>query len=67
MGLVGHVPDLAAHVAWLIGGKKAQVDLAKAAVAQVVCSEPPDKGGGVLVWLVPPEWFMEEPAVCGPK
>jgi len=59
VGLVGHMPDLAADVAWMIGSKKLQLDLAKAGVARVACAEPPDKGSGVLVWLVPPEWFME--------
>jgi len=59
IGLVGHMPDLAAHAAWLIGSRKAQLDLEKAGVARLVCAEPPDKGSGVLVWLVPPEWFME--------
>lgn len=58
VGLVGHMPDLAAHVAWLIGSKKAQVDLAKAGVARILCAEDPDKGTGTLVWLVSPSWFM---------
>jgi phosphohistidine phosphatase len=59
VGLVGHMPDLATDVAWLVGSKKAQLDLEKAGVARVVCAEEPDKGSGVLVWLVPPEWFMK--------
>jgi phosphohistidine phosphatase len=58
IALVGHMPDLAADVAWLIGSKKAQVDLAKAGVARILCAEAPDKGTGTLVWLVSPAWFM---------
>jgi phosphohistidine phosphatase len=58
IGLVGHMPDLAGDVAWLIGSKKAQVDLAKAGVARILCAEAPDKGIGTLVWLVSPAWFM---------
>jgi phosphohistidine phosphatase len=57
VALVGHQPDLAALAAWLIGSKKAQLDLAKAGVAAIHCDEEPRKGSGVLVWLVTPEWF----------
>ncbi len=56
IGLVGHQPDLAEHVAWLIGSKKAHLDMAKAGVAAIRCGEP-RKGGGMLLWLVTPEWF----------
>lgn len=56
VGLVGHQPDLAEHVAWLIGSKKAHIDLDKAGVAAIRCGEP-RKGGGMLVWLVTPQWF----------
>src|SRR5262249_52131893 len=33
IALVGHMPDLAEHAAWLIGSKKAQLELAKAGAA----------------------------------
>jgi len=56
VALIGHQPDLVAHTAWLIGSKKARLDLAKAGVACVQC-DAPEKGGGVLLWLVTPEWF----------
>jgi phosphohistidine phosphatase len=57
VALVGHMPDLAEYAAWLIGSRKAQVDLAKAGVARIVCQGTPDKGEGVLTWLITPEWY----------
>ena len=43
-------------LAWLIGSKKARLELAKAGAAHVDC-ESFGKGGGTLQWLVTPEWF----------
>ena len=57
VALVGHQPDLGACVAWLVGSKKAQIELAKAGVAYVISSDKPDKGTGRLEWLTTPEWF----------
>lgn len=59
VGLVGHMPDLAELACWLIGGKKAQIDLAKAGVARISCTKGPRKGEGILVWLVTPEWMSK--------
>jgi phosphohistidine phosphatase len=56
IALVGHQPHLGLWTAWLIGSKKAQIDIAKAGVAHVSCDEP-RKGAGLLRWLVPPEWL----------
>jgi phosphohistidine phosphatase SixA len=56
IGLVGHQPDLGEHLAWLIGSKRAQIDLAKAGVAAVHVADEPAKGTGVLLWLVTPDW-----------
>jgi len=56
IALVGHQPHLGYCTAWLIGGKKAQIEIAKAGVACVACDEP-RKGAGLLRWLVPPEWL----------
>jgi phosphohistidine phosphatase len=56
VGLVGHQPHLGEWAAWIIGGKKARIDLAKAGVAHITCDEP-RKGTGTLVWLVTPEWL----------
>jgi phosphohistidine phosphatase len=57
IALVGHEPDLSRYTARLIGSKKACMDLAKAGVACVACSEAPGKGCGSLVWLAPPALF----------
>jgi phosphohistidine phosphatase len=57
VALVGHQPDLSDHAAWLIGSKKAQLDLAKGGVAYLTFDDGPRKGGGTLVWLVTPEWL----------
>jgi len=57
VALVGHQPDLGEFAAWLIGSKKAQLDLAKAGVGYVSCEDKPGKQRGRLLWLVPPEWF----------
>src|SRR5262249_2462528 len=57
IAVVGRQPDLGSFAAWLIGSKKAQVEIAKAGVAYIHCPEEPGKGGGSLVRLVTPEWF----------
>jgi phosphohistidine phosphatase len=57
VALVGHQPDLSGYAAWLMGEKKAQLDLAKAGVALIQCDEDPAKGCGTLLWLVTPAWF----------
>jgi len=60
LGLVGHVPHLPYFAAWLIGDKKAQLDLAKSGVAHISCGNgEPGKGDGVLQWLVTPDWFSK--------
>jgi phosphohistidine phosphatase len=55
--LVGHMPDLATYAGWLMGSKKAQLDLAKAGVACLHFESRPGKGQGVLTWLVGPDWY----------
>jgi phosphohistidine phosphatase len=57
IGLVGHLPHIADWAGWLIGGKKAQIDFAKAGVACILGGEMPAKGLGTLQWLITPEWF----------
>lgn len=61
LALVGHMPDLAVYAAWLIGSKKAQIDIAKAGVACVRFEAKPGKGQGVLSWLVTPDWYGPHP------
>jgi len=55
--LVGHMPDMSAYAGWLIGSKKAQVAFAKAGVGWIECDTGPTKGGGVLTWLLTPDWY----------
>ncbi len=57
IGLIGHMPDLGDYAAWLLGDKKAQIDLAKAGVIMLQCGEMPGKGMGALQWMVSPEWY----------
>ena len=57
VAVVGHQPDLGQLAGWLIGARKAQIDLAKAGVAHIAFDPEPRKGAGTLVWLVTPEWF----------
>lgn len=56
IAIVGHQPGLCRFLAWLIGSKKAQLDLAKAGCAKVICKEP-GKGDAILEWLITPEWY----------
>ncbi len=56
VAIVGHMPDLAEYAGWLIGSRKAQLDLAKAGVACIHFEDEPDKGAGALIWMVTPQW-----------
>jgi phosphohistidine phosphatase len=56
IAVVGHMPDLAIYAAWLIGSRKAQIDLAKAGVACIHFEDEVGKGDGALVWMVTPQW-----------
>jgi phosphohistidine phosphatase len=55
--LVGHEPDLSQHIGWLIGSKQARLRLAKGGVACVACDAAPQKGAGMLLWLLTPQWL----------
>jgi phosphohistidine phosphatase len=55
---VGHMPDLAAYLEWLLGAAPGTVHMAKASVACVRFEDNPARGAGELQWLVSPEWFM---------
>jgi phosphohistidine phosphatase len=57
VAIVGHMPDLSLYVGWLIGGKKAQIDMAKAGIACIHFDDEPDKGDGALTWLATPSWY----------
>lgn len=56
VAIVGHMPDLGLYAGWLIGSRKAQIDLAKAGVACIYFDDELDKGAGALTWMVTPEW-----------
>ena len=56
MACIGHEPDLSEFAARIMGSAKAQIELAKGGVALLKCDSVPDKGHGVLVWLITPEW-----------
>lgn len=57
VGVVGHQPDLGELAGWLIGSRKAHIDLAKAGVAYISCDSEPRKGSGTLIWLVTGDWI----------
>jgi phosphohistidine phosphatase len=57
VGLVGHQPDLGELAGWLIGSKKAHIDLAKGGVAYISCDGEPRRGSGSLIWLVTGDWL----------
>lgn len=54
---VGHMPDLAAYLEWLLGAAAGTIHLAKTAAACVKFEGDPGRAAGVLEWLVSPEWF----------
>jgi phosphohistidine phosphatase len=56
VAIVGHQPGLSRLAAWMIGSKKARLDLDKAGVAKIACDEW-DKGRGTLIWLATPHWY----------
>jgi phosphohistidine phosphatase len=57
VALVGHQPDLGTFASWLVGSKKADIEIAKAGVACIHCEEGPGRPKGSLVWLVTPQWL----------
>src|SRR5262245_42818837 len=59
IAIVGHMPDLNQYVAWLIGSKKAEVEIDKGEVALIQCPDGPRRGAGRLKWLVTPGWMEE--------
>ncbi|MGL4420673.1 MAG: SixA phosphatase family protein [Gemmataceae bacterium] len=57
---VGHMPDLAAYAAWLLGMKPNAIEFQKsAAMAIDLPEEEAWKGAGRLLWLVPPVWWLD--------
>lgn len=60
IGMVGHQPDLGAYAGWLIGSRKARIELSKGGIACLRCPDGPDKGGGTLNWLLTPKWLCSK-------
>lgn len=56
IAIVGHQPGLSRFAGWLIGSKKAQIDLDKAGIIKINC-DTLEKGGGALEWLITSEWL----------
>ena len=56
MACIGHEPDLSEFAARVMGSGKAQIELAKGGLAMLRCDGVPDKGQGILVWLITPDW-----------
>lgn len=57
IALIGHLPHMGDFTAWIIGGKKAQIEFSKAGMALVSTGDSPIKGNGVLHWLMTPDWY----------
>jgi phosphohistidine phosphatase len=55
---VGHMPELATYLEWLVGAPEGSMPLEKAAVACVAFKGDPAKAAGKLKWVVTPDWFM---------
>jgi phosphohistidine phosphatase len=56
---VGHMPDIAAYLAWLIGANPGTIHMAKAAAACIKFKTTPARAEGELRWLVTPDWFLD--------
>jgi phosphohistidine phosphatase len=59
VGLVGHLPHISLFAAWLIGSKKAQIEMGKAGVAHITSNDSAGRGTGALEWLVTLGWLKE--------
>lgn len=57
VAVVGHLPHMGEFASWIIGSRKANIDVAKAGVALVSIDDAPRKGRGSLQWLITPDWF----------
>ena len=58
VAVVGHNPDLSEYLIWLLAAGAEQVHLAKGAAAFVHFEDGPEKGEGVLNWIVTPDWYL---------
>ena len=58
VAIVGHMPELADYLGWLLGTDADAVPLKKAGAACVELPVGPAKGRAELQWVVSPAWFM---------
>lgn len=54
---IGHMPDLATYLEWLLGASAGTMRFAKAGAALVSFEDGPARGGGELEWLITPNWL----------
>lgn len=54
---VGHMPDLATYLEWLIGAAPGTIEMSKAGAACLRFKGDPARASGVLEWLVTPDWW----------
>jgi phosphohistidine phosphatase len=59
IAIVGHNPDLSVYLAWLLGDKNVQIELAKAGVARIEFEGRLGKSVGTLTWMVTPDWYPQ--------
>lgn len=62
--LVGHNPTVSDYARWLLNGEDGTIDLDKGSAVYIECPDGPGKGGGILRWLVNPDWFFVERPDC---
>ena len=55
---VGHMPDLAEYLEWLIGAAAGTIHISKAGAACVRFKGDLVRAAGNLEWLVTPAWFL---------
>jgi phosphohistidine phosphatase len=67
VAIVGHNPDLSVYLAWLLGNKNVQIELAKAGVARVEFEGRVGKSTGTLAWMVTPDWYPQPGANAQPS
>jgi phosphohistidine phosphatase len=54
---VGHMPDLATYLEWLIGAAPETIHFAKAGVACVRIKGEPARAHGLLEWMLTPDFY----------
>ena len=58
LAVVGHMPEIADYLGWLLGAKGEAVPLKKGGAALVELPVGPVKGRGELQWVISPDWYM---------